>query len=96
MGNATRQLAEATPPEVDVVVMETTYGDRMHRPLEPSVEELYDAVAETFDALTSDHSYQQPVSKAEAISRIEASTGVQFDPQVVNAFLEIREELPAS
>ncbi|MCA9504357.1 MAG: MBL fold metallo-hydrolase [Myxococcales bacterium] len=39
----------ATPPEVDVVVMETTYGDRMHRPLEPSVEELYDAVAETFD-----------------------------------------------
>lgn len=54
------------------------------------------AVAETFDALTSDHSYQQPVSKAEAISRIEASTGVQFDPQVVNAFLEIRDELPAS
>jgi len=54
------------------------------------------AVAETFDALTSDHSYQQPVSKAEAVSRIEASTGVQFDPQVVDAFLAIADELPAS
>jgi metallo-beta-lactamase family protein len=36
------------PPAVDVVVMETTYGDRLHRPLEPSVEELYEAIADTF------------------------------------------------
>jgi metallo-beta-lactamase family protein len=28
--------------------METTYGDRLHRPLEPSVEELHDAIADTF------------------------------------------------
>lgn len=38
----------ATPPAVDVVVMETTYGDRAHKPLEPSVDELYEAVRETF------------------------------------------------
>jgi metallo-beta-lactamase family protein len=36
------------PPEVDVVVMETTYGDRLHKPLEPSIEELYDAILSTF------------------------------------------------
>ena len=36
------------PPAVDVVVMETTYGDRLHRPLEPSVEELYEAITDTF------------------------------------------------
>jgi metallo-beta-lactamase family protein len=36
------------PPAVDVVVMETTYGDRLHRPLGPSVEELYEAIADTF------------------------------------------------
>jgi len=36
------------PPAVDVVVMETTYGDRLHRPLGPSVDELYEAIADTF------------------------------------------------
>ena len=37
------------PPEADYVVMETTYGDRNHRRLEESVEELYRAIAETLD-----------------------------------------------
>lgn len=36
------------PPRADVVVMETTYGDRAHKPLGPSVEELYGAVTDTF------------------------------------------------
>ncbi|WP_460272765.1 MBL fold metallo-hydrolase [Celeribacter sp. ULVN23_4] len=33
------------PSDVDVVIMETTYGDRDHRSLEASVEEFYDAVS---------------------------------------------------
>ncbi len=37
----------ATPPQVDTVVMETTYGDRLHKQLQPSIEELYDAINET-------------------------------------------------
>lgn len=37
-----------TPPPVDVVVMESTYGDRAHKALQPSVEELYDAITDTF------------------------------------------------
>ena len=36
------------PPKVDVVVMETTYGDRLHKTLKPSVEELYQAINDTF------------------------------------------------
>ncbi|MGN6581490.1 MAG: MBL fold metallo-hydrolase RNA specificity domain-containing protein [Bordetella sp.] len=36
------------PPPADVVVMETTYGDRAHKPLGPSVEELYQAIGDTF------------------------------------------------
>lgn len=36
------------PPQADVVVMETTYGDRQHKRLQPSNEELYDAINETF------------------------------------------------
>lgn len=36
------------PPQADVVVMETTYGDRSHKPLEPSIAELYAAIRDTF------------------------------------------------
>lgn len=35
------------PPAVDTVVMETTYGDRLHKQLQPSVDELYDVINET-------------------------------------------------
>ena len=36
------------PPQCDAVVMETTYGDRNHKPFAPSVEEFYAAIEETF------------------------------------------------
>jgi len=36
------------PPHADAVVMETTYGDRVHKPLDASVAELYEALADTF------------------------------------------------
>lgn len=35
------------PPQVDTVVMETTYGDRLHKQLQPSIDELYAAINET-------------------------------------------------
>ena len=36
------------PPHADVVVMETTYGDRLHKRLQPSIDELYAAIEDTF------------------------------------------------
>jgi metallo-beta-lactamase family protein len=39
----------ATPPSVDVVIMETTYGDRQHKQLQPSIEEFYEAIIGTLD-----------------------------------------------
>lgn len=50
------------------------------------------AVAETWDALTAEQSYQRPVGEAEALERIEAASGVQFDPEVVRAFRAVRAE----
>jgi metallo-beta-lactamase family protein len=46
IGPGTRPLLnEASPPEeVDVVVMESTYGDRDHRPLSATLDEFYGAI----------------------------------------------------
>ncbi|SNC75303.1 metallo-beta-lactamase family protein [Marinobacter sp. es.048] len=44
-------LRDPNPPsDVDVVVMETTYGDRLHKTLKPSIEELYEVINSTFAA----------------------------------------------
>ncbi len=49
IGNAGRPLLrDPVSVAADVVVMETTYGDRTHKSLPESVAELYAAVADTF------------------------------------------------
>ncbi len=50
IGNAGRPLLAppATPEAAAIVVMESTYGDRRHRPFAESVEELLGTVGETF------------------------------------------------
>lgn len=50
LGNAGRPLLRdpVTPNHADVVVMETTYGDRLHKALQPSIDELYAAITDTF------------------------------------------------
>ncbi len=49
LGNAGRPLLPdpAPAPAADAVVIETTYGDRLHRPVAESVEELMQAVTQT-------------------------------------------------
>lgn len=50
LGNTGRPILRdpAPPPKADVVVMETTYGDRLHKPIDQSVEELFAAISDTF------------------------------------------------
>ncbi len=49
IGNSGRPLLRnpVPPPGCDALVMETTYGDRQHKPLPPSIEELYQAIEQT-------------------------------------------------
>jgi metallo-beta-lactamase family protein len=49
IGNRSRPLlnAPAPAPEVDYVVMESTYGERTHKAIKASVQELKDAIRET-------------------------------------------------
>jgi HD-GYP domain-containing protein (c-di-GMP phosphodiesterase class II) len=46
------------------------------------------AVADAFDAMTSDRPYRKAMDAEQAISVIKEGSGQQFDPQVVQAFLE--------
>jgi metallo-beta-lactamase family protein len=50
LGNAGRPILRNPDraPRSDAVVLETTYGDRLHRPIDASVEELFQAINETF------------------------------------------------
>ncbi len=50
LGNRGRPLlaGPVVPPTADVVVMETTYGDRLHRNLAETLDELYGAVRDTY------------------------------------------------
>jgi metallo-beta-lactamase family protein len=50
LGNSGRPLLRnpVTPLKADIVVMETTYGDRLHKPFQLSVEELYETITDAF------------------------------------------------
>ena len=46
------------------------------------------AVADTFDAIVSDRPYRASADIATAVSEIEKYRGIQFDPRIVDAFLD--------
>ncbi len=50
------------------------------------------ALIDAWDAMTSDRPYRKALLKEEAIKEIKESSGTQFDPQVVEAFLKVLEK----
>jgi putative nucleotidyltransferase with HDIG domain len=47
------------------------------------------AVADSFDAMTTDRPYRKALSWDEALNTIKTHSGIQFDPQVVDHFVEV-------
>ncbi len=47
------------------------------------------AVADTYDAMTSNRPYRDQLTKETAVSEITQAAGTQFDPDVVSAFLKV-------
>jgi putative nucleotidyltransferase with HDIG domain len=53
------------------------------------------AIADTYDAMTSDRPYRKAMLPVEAFEEIEGLAGTQFDPAVVRAFVEaVTPDLP--
>jgi HD-GYP domain-containing protein (c-di-GMP phosphodiesterase class II) len=49
------------------------------------------AVADTYDAMTSERPYRKAMSAEAACAEIERGKGTQFDPEVADAFLKSRQ-----
>lgn len=47
------------------------------------------AVADSFDAMTSDRPYRKGMDTKEAVLELEKNSGSQFDPDIVNAFIRL-------
>lgn len=47
------------------------------------------AVADTFDAMTSKRNYRNPIPLIDVVEEFKKCSGTQFDPNIVNTFLDI-------
>jgi HD-GYP domain-containing protein (c-di-GMP phosphodiesterase class II) len=52
------------------------------------------AVVDAFDAMTTNRPYREALSIEVAVAELVVESGRQFDPKVVDAFLEVLDERP--
>ena len=46
-------------------------------------------VVDAFDAMTSERAYRKPLPRREALRRLRAGAGMQFDPRVVETVVHV-------
>ena len=63
------------------------------RAKEIPIEGRITAIADVFDALTSKRPYRRPISLDEAFKYIAKKKGIHFDPNVVDAFFGVKEDI---
>jgi putative nucleotidyltransferase with HDIG domain len=56
------------------------------------------AIADAFDAMTSDRPYRRALTREQALAEVERCAGTQFDPEIARVFLEVfgERDLPAA
>ena len=55
---------------------------------EISVEARIIAIADAYDAMTSDRTYRKGMDNKQAVEELKRCAGTQFDPEIVKVFLE--------
>jgi ribonuclease P protein subunit RPR2 len=53
------------------------------------------AIADSFDAMTSDRPYREALAVERALGEIKLGAGTQFDPEMVEVFVEMLDEEPS-
>ncbi len=71
-----------------VDTLDPDYGDKLKVPLGARII----AVADAFDAMTTDRPYRKGMQTWDAFQEIVSKTGKQFDPEVVGAFKRVMSE----
>ena len=50
------------------------------------------AAADSYDAMVSNRAYKNNMTETDAIEQLKANRGLQFDPKVIDAFIEVLEK----
>ncbi|MCD4813331.1 HD domain-containing protein [bacterium] len=66
----------------------TGYPDRLKGEAIPRLARVL-AVADSFDAMTSDRPYRKALSYHQAVDQLRTCSGLQFDPDLVDVFLQV-------
>jgi len=53
------------------------------------------AIADAYDAMTNDRPYRKAISHEEAVAELRRNSGIQFDPQLVQEFIQMLENRKA-
>lgn len=91
------RIAQSTPelvPIADWILKHHEWWDGKGYPLglkgeEIPLESRILAIADAYDAMTSYRSYRKTLSRKEAVAELRKCSGTQFDPQLVQTFLQI-------
>jgi len=52
------------------------------------------AIADSFDAMTNERPYRRAMTKEQAVAELKRNSGTQFDPRIVEVFLNVLEKHP--
>jgi HD-GYP domain-containing protein (c-di-GMP phosphodiesterase class II) len=50
-------------------------------------------ISDSYDSMTSDRPYRSPLSNGEAKKEMSKCSGKQFDPNLINIFLDVLKEM---
>jgi len=104
-GSANEALAQLRSNTVELAILDIKMPGKLGTELLPEIKAGYPdrlsgeqislggrilALADAYDAMTSEHPYRQARSDGAACAEIERGKGAHFDPEVADAFLRTR------